>query len=69
LSRGGIVEVEHPKLGRRKTIAPPWKMSQTPPGVARTAPLLGEHNHYVLCDLVGLSTEELDRLIEEKVVY
>jgi crotonobetainyl-CoA:carnitine CoA-transferase CaiB-like acyl-CoA transferase len=69
LSRGGIVEVEHPRLGVRKTIAPPWKMTQTPPAISRTAPLLGEHNDYVLRELVGLSQAELDQLVEEKVVY
>jgi crotonobetainyl-CoA:carnitine CoA-transferase CaiB-like acyl-CoA transferase len=69
LSRGGVAEIQHQVLGTRKTITPPWKMSETPPGIARTAPLLGEHNDYVLHDLLGISRQELAQLIEEKVVY
>jgi crotonobetainyl-CoA:carnitine CoA-transferase CaiB-like acyl-CoA transferase len=69
VARGGVTEIEHPVLGMRKTIAPPWMMSETPPAVVRTAPLLGEHNEYVLRDLLGISQADLDQLVEEKIVY
>ena len=36
--------------------------------VPRGAPLLGEHNHEVWCDLVGLSDEELSDLVARGVV-
>jgi crotonobetainyl-CoA:carnitine CoA-transferase CaiB-like acyl-CoA transferase len=68
-ARGAITEVDHPVLGTRKAITPPWKLSETPAGVVRTAPLLGEHNDYVLRDLLGIPEDELRRLQEEKVVY
>jgi crotonobetainyl-CoA:carnitine CoA-transferase CaiB-like acyl-CoA transferase len=44
-------------------------MSATPPSIHRAAPLLGEHNDYVLGELLGLSTGERQRLIEKKVIY
>jgi crotonobetainyl-CoA:carnitine CoA-transferase CaiB-like acyl-CoA transferase len=44
-------------------------MSATPAAVHRAAPLLGEHNDYVLGELLGLSAGERQRLIEAKVVY
>jgi crotonobetainyl-CoA:carnitine CoA-transferase CaiB-like acyl-CoA transferase len=69
LARGAVTEIGHPVLGRRKTIAPPWKMTETPARVFRTAPLLGEHNSYVLNELLGLSKDELAQLVDEKVVY
>lgn len=69
VARGAVTEIEHPVLGTRKTITPPWKFSESPAGVLRTAPLLGEHNDYVFCDLLGLSPDELKNLICEKVVY
>ncbi len=69
VSRGGIAEMQHPRLGTRKAITPPWKLSETPAGIMRTAPLLGEHNQYVLCDLLGMSRHEWAQLIEEKIVY
>jgi benzylsuccinate CoA-transferase BbsF subunit len=67
--RGSITEVQHPRLGRRQAISPPWTMSATPARIERSAPLLGEHNDYVLCELLGLSTDEVARLVEENVVY
>jgi crotonobetainyl-CoA:carnitine CoA-transferase CaiB-like acyl-CoA transferase len=67
--RGAITETAHPVLGRRPAISPPWKMSATPPSIQRTAPLLGEDNQYVLCDLLGLQKNDVQRLVEAQVVY
>jgi crotonobetainyl-CoA:carnitine CoA-transferase CaiB-like acyl-CoA transferase len=69
VARENIVEVQHPVIGKKMVIAPPWKMSETPATIQRTAPLLGEHNDYVLGDLLGLSEDEIAQLMEEKVVY
>jgi len=51
------------------TVGAPWRMSVTSPSVTRAAPRLGEHNDYVLGELLGLSDRERQRLAEEKVVY
>ncbi|BBB01360.1 putative CoA transferase [Actinacidiphila reveromycinica] len=67
--RGSITSVEHPVLGERQAISPPWQMSATPPKIDRYAPLLGEHNDYVLREMLGLPDDEIARLVEEKVVY
>ena len=69
LERGAISETRHPVLGTRRAIGPPWKMSATPPRITRTAPLLGEDNRYVLNELLGLSDDEVQELVEAKVVY
>lgn len=69
LARGGVEEITHPVLGSRKAITPPWKLSETPAAIVRTAPLLGEHNKYVLGELLGIGDAELAQLMEEKVVY
>jgi crotonobetainyl-CoA:carnitine CoA-transferase CaiB-like acyl-CoA transferase len=50
-------------------IGAPWRMSATPASITRAAPLLGEHNDYVLGELLGLSAEERQRLIANKIVY
>jgi len=47
----------------------PWRMSVSNPSVERAAPRLGEHNDYVLGDLLGLSESERQRLVDEKIVY
>src|SRR4029079_2552728 len=43
-----VVEIEHPTLGATKMPGSPIKMSETPPVVARPAPLLGQHTAEVL---------------------
>jgi len=67
-SRGFVVEVEHPKLGRQKVFAPPWKFSAAPPQISAPAPLMGQHNEYVLKDLLGLSRAEIEELEREGVL-
>jgi crotonobetainyl-CoA:carnitine CoA-transferase CaiB-like acyl-CoA transferase len=55
------VEIEHPTLGRMRTLGSPLKMSGTPPLVGRRAPLLGEHTEEVLRE-AGLGDEEITEL-------
>ena len=58
------VEVDHPALGRVRTIGTPIKMSATPLDPARRAPLLGEHTHEVLGAL-GYGPETIARISGE----
>jgi crotonobetainyl-CoA:carnitine CoA-transferase CaiB-like acyl-CoA transferase len=37
--------------------------------MGRAAPRLGEQNDYVLGELLGLSAEQRQRLVAEKVIY
>lgn len=67
-ARGNLVEVEHPELGRMQFQGTAPKLSLTPGRVERFAPLLGEHNHYVYCDLLGHSQPEMDVWSEEGVI-
>jgi crotonobetainyl-CoA:carnitine CoA-transferase CaiB-like acyl-CoA transferase len=62
MARGMAVEVEHPTLGRIRTLGSPIKMSETPPLVGRRAPLLGEHTADVLGE-EGFSDEEIAALL------
>jgi crotonobetainyl-CoA:carnitine CoA-transferase CaiB-like acyl-CoA transferase len=48
LARQMVMEVEHSRIGRMKTLGPPVKFSATPSGVKRGAPQLGEHTRDVL---------------------
>ena len=69
IERNLFGEIEHPELGKRLVVGPPWRLSATPAKVRRSAPLLGEHNQYVLSGLLGMEQSEIDRLVEEQVVY
>lgn len=63
-----LVELEHPGSARRVHVAGvPVKLSATPGGVHRRAPLLGEHTTEVLTDL-GLDAQAIARLREQRAV-
>jgi benzylsuccinate CoA-transferase BbsF subunit len=69
IEQGAITEVAHPVLGTRQVVAPPWRFSETPAAFTRTAPPLGGDNAYVLCDLLGLTSDELEQLKTAGVVH
>jgi benzylsuccinate CoA-transferase BbsF subunit len=59
IARQTFVEVEHPVLGSQTVMRAPWLLSSWPCDIQRSAPLMGEHNHEVLTELVGLSEDEI----------
>jgi formyl-CoA transferase len=63
-----IQEVNHPQIGKRFVFGPPWHSSDDTTYIAVRGPLLGEHNDYVFCELLGLSPDEVLQLKEEKVL-
>ena len=67
--RGFTAEVEHPVVGKHVTINPPWKFGETPAGIRRQAPLIGEHNEYVFGELMGMNNQEIAALVKEEVIY
>ena len=65
-----FLKTSHPELKERFALAPPWKTGF--PGdaqIQRHAPMLGEHNEYVLGRLLGIPREEIEKLIREQVAY
>ncbi len=67
--RGVFRQVEHPVIGKDWVIEPPWRLSDTPAGIRRHAPLLGEHNEHIFGQLLGMSLEEIGELEKEEVIY
>lgn len=68
LAREMVVEVEHPIAGRMKTLGLPVKFSETPGGVARAAPLLGQHTREVLREH-GFGDAEIDALAAAGAIH
>ena len=60
--------VEQPGIGRYLMPGLPLEFSAEPRLPARPAPLLGEHTDAVLSEVLGLSSAEIGRLHDERVV-
>jgi crotonobetainyl-CoA:carnitine CoA-transferase CaiB-like acyl-CoA transferase len=61
IAREMTVDVDHPTLGRLRTLGTPIKMSKTPLNPRRRAPMLGEHTDDVLAE-AGYSADEIEQL-------
>ena len=46
-----VVDVEHPVAGATRVLGVPMKLSETPGGIRRPAPMLGQHTAEVLAEL------------------
>jgi crotonobetainyl-CoA:carnitine CoA-transferase CaiB-like acyl-CoA transferase len=60
-ARDMIVDVDYPQ-GRVGMFGTPIKLSGTPADARGTAPRLGQHNAEVYADLLGIDSQELQRL-------
>ena len=59
--------INHPEIGELELVGVPWKMSDCEIAIEH-APLLGEHNNYVLRDLFGLNQAEVADLRRNEVI-
>lgn len=67
LARQMVVDVDHPTLGKVKSLGVGTKLSDTPGSVRTTAPLAGQHTDEVLAS-IGLDAAAIAALRERKVV-
>jgi benzylsuccinate CoA-transferase BbsF subunit len=61
--RGHFTPMEHPVWGSYPHELFGVRMTETPPVIQRRAPLLAEHNEYVLRAILGYSEEDFNRLV------
>lgn len=67
-ARGYLVEIEHPELGRVRTLGAPFVLPDSPGGPREPAPLLGQHNESIYGEWLGLSAEEQAQLRSDGVL-
>ncbi|WP_428031988.1 CaiB/BaiF CoA transferase family protein [Ancylobacter sp.] len=68
LARGLAMSLPHPLGGRAPGVRSPLRLSDSPPGAATAAPLLGQHTDEVLETLLGLDPAERQALREAGVI-
>lgn len=61
-------EVTHTEMGQVRVDGIPAHLSETDWTLTRGAPCLGEHNAFVLGDIIGVSSKEITQLHEDGVV-
>ncbi len=67
--RGHWVSLMHPEMGRSIYNAPPFRLDPGPEKLLlEPAPLFGQHTREICSDLLGMTEQEIDRLIQEGVL-
>ena len=67
-ARGTFVSVNHRQVGSKMYPGIAWKMSATPGQVRWPSPTLGEHNHEIYGDLLGMTIKEITALEEQGTI-
>jgi formyl-CoA transferase/CoA:oxalate CoA-transferase len=67
-ARRSLRDVNHPSVGKVRVVGSPVRLSRTPAKEPSPSPVLGQHTHDVLRDVLGLGDEEIVRLEAEGVV-
>ena len=70
-ARDMLQDLQHPTLGPLpdvKTAGFPIKFSDSPGRLDQPAPLSGQHNEEILCGLLGMGNQELEKLKGEGVI-
>jgi crotonobetainyl-CoA:carnitine CoA-transferase CaiB-like acyl-CoA transferase len=67
-ARGHIVLLDHPQLGAVPVETSRMRFSRTPASAAWPGPEIGQHNNYVLRELLGLVDDEIMKLVSDEAL-
>ncbi len=62
-----LLKMHHPVVGDYLHTRWPFILSKTPAHI-RTGPLIGEHNHYICTEILGMSDDEFIKLVNEEII-
>jgi crotonobetainyl-CoA:carnitine CoA-transferase CaiB-like acyl-CoA transferase len=63
-----VVEIDHPRIGRMRSLGIPVKSTGELLEIRKPAPWLGQHTNEVLNEL-GYNTADIEKLYSEGVLY
>ncbi len=61
--RGTHTIMEHPEIGPHIYQPPAFRLSRTPHEITMPAPCMGQHNEYILKEVLGMSDDEVAELL------
>ena len=67
-ARNFFTEATHPVLGKTTFDSTPIRLERTHARFQRAAPLLGQDNHYVYQELLGLSKQAVSKYIADGII-
>ena len=67
-ARNALLTLDHPRAGKVHAVGSPVRLSATPATVTRPAPLLGQHTHEVLREVLGMKPEEIAAMEKAGIV-
>ena len=68
-ARNYFTPITHPAAGTHLYPGPAGKLQHTADGPPfRPAPTLGQHNEYVYQEIIGLSAEEYQKLVDDQAI-
>ena len=68
VQRGTFINVDHPVLGKEVIFGPMWRQTTNRMDNWRHAPLLGQHTSDVLSNVLGMSQDEIQKLVSEEAL-
>ena len=66
-ARNMLVDIDHPVLGKVAYPGNPLKFSETSELCFDPAPLLGQHNDFILKEVLGLDEDKIQQLKEKEI--
>lgn len=67
-ARGYLQMLKREFVGLQPHPSPPWRLGRDPLSIRQSAPTLGQHNQFVLGEMLGLDQAELEALEKEGVI-
>jgi crotonobetainyl-CoA:carnitine CoA-transferase CaiB-like acyl-CoA transferase len=68
MARESLLDVDHPSVGTVRVVRSPVRLSETPARPPTPSPVLGQHTHEVLRELLGLNAAEIAKLEADEVI-
>jgi CoA:oxalate CoA-transferase len=63
-----FVEIDHKEAGKITYPGAPYKLSGTPWRIKSPAPLLGEHNKEIYCQMLGYNDQDLVKMRQAGII-